>query len=227
MHNFREACNEFKYLRERGYPEKASLKLVGDRHALSRVQRNCMFRGIIVDHRAEQRKKKIAAPAGIAGACLGVDWYNVLITVESYRRGVVLFVSDDGIVRDSAATHGSYRRTALTERALGEIVAAIAALAPLRVDAFLDAPIAFSALMADDVRARFSAASCAAGVALAHSADFPLKGYEGTVASSDSVVLDSARRIFDLPRFVLERSYGFTPPLLLDLFPPAPEERGR
>jgi hypothetical protein len=191
------------------------------------VQRNCLFRGIIPGERADARRRKIAAPHEAAGARLGIDWYNVLITVESYLRGVALFISDDGVVRDSSATHGSYRWTGVTERALGEIVEALKGMRPGGIDAFLDAPIAFSGTMAEELRRRFPVCGCPVSVSLSHSADYPLKSFEGLVASSDSVILDSAVRILDLARHVLERGFGFTPPPLLDLDPSAPSGPGR
>ena len=127
---FRDACGDFKQLRDKGYPEKASLKLVGDRYDLTREQRNCLFRGIVPSERAGARRRKIAQLKEVTGAPLGIDWYNVLITVESYLRGVTLFISEDGVVRDSSATHGSYRWTGVTERAVQEIVQAAGALGP-------------------------------------------------------------------------------------------------
>jgi hypothetical protein len=214
---FAEACAEYKYLREKGYPEKATLKLVGDKHRLTRMQRNSMFRGTVVEARAAPRRGKIVLPADVQGSSLGIDWYNVLITVESYLRGSPIFVSDDGIVRDSSETHGSYRRTELTVRALREIAAELTIMAPSRIDVFLDAPIAFSGLMAEEVRRMIGEIPCPAQVSVAHSADYPLKSYEGIVATSDSVILDSAPRIVDLPRSVLQQSFQFIPPLLSDL----------
>jgi hypothetical protein len=219
---FAQACAEYKYLREKGYPEKATLKLVGDRHRLTRVQRNSMFRGIVVDAVAGPRRDKIVLPAHVPGSSLGIDWYNVLITVESYLRGSAIFISDDGIVRDSSETHGSYRRSELTVRALREIAMVLKVMAPSRIDVFLDAPIAFSGLMAEEVRLILREIPCPAEVSVAHSADYPLKGYEGIVATSDSVILDSAQRIVDLPRSVLERSFDFIPPLLSDLHSSSP-----
>jgi hypothetical protein len=219
---FSEACAEYKYLREKGYPEKATLKLVGDKHRLTRIQRNSMFRGIVVEALAQPRRRKIVLPADVPGSSLGIDWYNVLITVESYLRGSPIFISEDGIVRDSSATHGSYRRSDITLHALMEIVRELKIMAPSRIDVFLDAPIAFSGLMAEEVRQRLEEIPCPTLVSLAHSADYPLKGYDGIVASSDSVILDIAPRIADLPRWVLQRGFQFTPPLLHDLFPFSP-----
>jgi hypothetical protein len=224
---FRQAYDDHKYLREKGYPEKAALKLVGDRHRLARIERNSLFRGVIAEAMAEPRRRKIVRGADVAGCGLGIDWYNVLITTESYLRGVPVFISEDGIVRDSSATHGSYRRTEITTRAFHEIIETLKILAPSRIDVFLDSPIPFSGLMAEEVRRRLEKIPCPSLVSLAHSADFHLKSYDGIVASSDSVILDSARRVLDLPRCVLEGSFEFTPPLLHDLFPFSPSRPSR
>jgi hypothetical protein len=212
MKKFLLSLDDFRYLREKGYPEKASLKLVGDKHRLSRVERNTLFRGVIPGDVAAGRRQKLLPPEALRGQGLGIDWYNVLITVESFLRGFPLFISDDGITRDSSATHGSFRRTAITDRALDSILGALGSLCLGRVDAFLDSPIAFSGLMAEEARTRLSSLSIPFLVALEHTADYPLKSYSGIVASSDSVILDFAGRIFDLPRFVVQASFNVTPP---------------
>jgi hypothetical protein len=209
---FAEAYRDFKYLRENGFPEKASLKLVGDRYRLTRIARNCLFRGVVPARTAEARYGKIADAHDVAGKPLGIDWYNVLITVESYLRGTILFIADDGVLRDSSATHGSFRESSVSAKAIDEITGQLAELHPLRVDIFLDSPIAFSAVMAEELRARFSALDAfPADVRLEHSADYPLKTYTGIVATSDSIILDAALRVFDLPRRLLERRFGFNP----------------
>lgn len=218
-YDFREACSTYKILREKGYPEKATLKLVGDRHRLSRVQRNCLFRGVIAEHTASRRRARLVSGASVSGELIALDWYNVLITVESYLRGETLFLADDGVVRDASATHGSYRITAVTPPAMEEILAMIARLSPSRAEVYLDQPIPFSARMAEELRARLAGLPCEAEVTLAHSADFPLKASDGIVASSDSAVLDGCGRAIDLARTVLEERFGFSPPAVHDLFP--------
>ena len=216
---FTEACTTYKYLIEKGYPEKATLKLIGDRHGLSRVERNCIFRGVMRGSVAEKRKTKIIAEAEAMDQLIAIDWYNVLITVESYLKGLTLFIAEDGVVRDASATHGSYRRTPLTDKAMEEIVGVMAALRPSRVEAYLDAPIAFSGLMAEILREKLQGLPCPSEVSLARSADYPLKNSRGIVATSDSVILDGAERVLDLARCVLHRQFGFTPPQLSGLFP--------
>jgi len=208
-----EACEEYRYLLTRGYPDKAAIKLVGDRHRLSRVERNCLFRGIVDDGTAEIRRRKMAHPDEARDSCIGIDWYNVLITTETYLKGGVLFLADDGVTRDAAAVHGSWRPSPVTETATDAIVSALGRIGPKRIDVFLDAPVAFSGELAAALRGRIGEAvpGAAYEVALAASADWPLKRYQGIVASSDSVVLDSASKVLDLARHALEGRYGFSP----------------
>ena len=230
MYSFKAACATYQFLRSQGYPEKATLKLVGDRHRLSRMQRNCIFRGVIPDRVAAQRRAKLMETGALqeAGALQGrglaVDWYNVLITVESYLRGTTLFLSDDGVVRDASATHGSYRAGTTTERAATELVHQLERWAPSRLEVYLDMPIAFSGRMAEDLRRRLASAPFVSEVSLAPSADFQLKAFDGVVASSDSAVLDACRRATDLARAVLEERFSFSPPSVHDLFPESREE---
>jgi hypothetical protein len=206
-----EACDEYRYLLSKGYSDKAALKLVGDRHRLSRIERNCLFRGIVDDETAETRRRKMVLPDGARGSSLGIDWYNVLITAETYLKGGVLFRADDGVTRDAAAVHGSWRRSPVTGPATDAIVSALGRIGPSRIDVFLDSPVAFSGELAAELRSRIGQAvpGAACAVALAASADWPLKRYQGIVASSDSVVLDSAAKVLDLPRHALEWRYGF------------------
>jgi hypothetical protein len=215
--NFEKAYYDYKYLKNRGFPEKASLKLIGDRYRLTRIGRNCLFRGVMDDETTAARKRKMAGVERIPGAALGIDWYNVLITVESYLRGSLLFTCDDGVLRDSSAIHGNYRRSGVTGKALQEIIRALRGLEPGRIDAYLDSPIAYSGRMAEELRSALSEGGVQSCVELAPSADYPLKRYAGIVASSDSVVLDSASHVFDLPRHVLESSFSFTPMHLLSI----------
>jgi len=220
---FADACTTYRYLLDHGYPGKASLKLVADRHRLTRIERNCLFRGVVATAAASKRRAKLVDRKQVTGESLGIDWYNVLITVESYLRGQPVFVCEDGSLRDSSGVHGSFRVTAVTERACDEIIAHVLSLGASRIDVFVDTPVAFSAVMAAEVRERFDAASCPTAVELAHSADYLLKSYSGIVATSDSVILDAATRVYDLARHVLVSAFDFTPLDLHRLFPSDPE----
>jgi len=208
--SFKLAIEDFRYLKNRNYPDKAALKLVSDHHRLSATQRNCLFRAIFSASDSQQRRAKLSAAEDVEGRLLGVDWYNVLITVESYLKGFPVFVSDDGLVRDSSGVHGSYKAGKITERGITEILSVLAALKPARIEIFLDSPISHSGDMAEQLRERLAGtASIPHQVSVFPSADYPLKSYPGIVATSDSSIIDrlQVQQVFDLARFVIESSF--------------------
>jgi hypothetical protein len=209
--SFNLAIEDFRYLKNRNYPDKAALKLVSDHHRLSSTQRNCLFRAIFSSADSRKRKAKITTAADVEGQLLGVDWYNVLITVESYLKGYPVFVSDDGLVRDSSAVHGSYRTGKITERGITEILSVITDIRPRRAEIYLDSPISHSGEMAEKLRERLSGCvSVAHSVSVCPSADYPLKSFAGIVATSDSTIIDGAQveRVFDLAGFVIQSRFG-------------------
>jgi hypothetical protein len=203
---FKKALEDYRYLRERDYPEKASLALVGNRYRLSRLQRNCLFRGVQKSAVARARRGKLVDPRQVRGRPVAVDWYNVLITVESYLKGLPVFVADDGLLRDASGVHGSYRMGKTGERAVALIVESLRELEAERIDVYVDSPVAFSGEMASLVRGLLS--DRPGEVAAARSADYLLKRHRGIVCSSDSVVVDQAAAVFDLSREVVERKLG-------------------
>jgi hypothetical protein len=208
--SFKLAIEDFRYLKNRNYPDKAALKLVSDHHRLNAVERNCLFRAIFSASDSQRRKAKLATTEDVKGQLLGVDWYNVLITVESYLKGYPVFISDDGLVRDSSGVHGSYKAGKITERGIAEILSVIAALKPARLEIFLDSPISHSGDMAEQLRERLSpATSMPHQVSVFPSADYPLKSFNGIVATSDSSIIDrhQVKQVFDLARFVIESSF--------------------
>lgn len=211
----RNAIEDFRYLLTRGYPQAASVKLVGDRYRLSRTLRNALFRGVMAPALAASRQARVVPPEAVAGLPLGVDWFNVLITAESYLKGLAVFVCDDGMVRDSAGVHGSYQPGTVTEQAQAACLAAIETLESRGVWFYLDSPVSHSGDMARALRAAAeSSISRPTVVEVVRSADYELKAFRGVVASSDSAIMDRAGAVVDLPRVVIEATFGNScPPL--------------
>jgi len=209
--SFQQAIEDYRYLKNRGYPDKAALKLVGDRWRLGAIQRNCLFRAVFAEKDCRLRRGKLVGPAAVRGRSLGVDWYNVLITVESYLKGYPVFLADDGLLRDSSGVHGSYRTGKVTAQATSAIVDRLQALNLKSLELYLDAPISFSGDMAELLRERIAGRLQAPfTVTLSPSADYPLKNFDGVVATSDSSVIDreGVREVLDLARWVLESNFA-------------------
>ncbi len=78
--NFGDAATDYLYFLDRRYPQKASLKLIGDRYRLSGIERSMLFRGISASGIARTRNKKLVSDECVSGNWLMIDVYNTLIT---------------------------------------------------------------------------------------------------------------------------------------------------
>jgi hypothetical protein len=230
------AALEYRWLLDRRYSASAALKLVGDRHQMSRDERMILFRGVASKKDSEARSALIAAPESIGPGCrILVDGYNQALTVMHYLSGRPLFVGTDGLTRDAGAAHGRIADRDRFERSLGFLADGLAALSPERVAVYLDAPVPGSAAHAALFRSSLEERGVEAIVLLERSADAPLKAAKGLgsesllVATGDSAIADAlagagsgasaptgpSARLYDAARRAIEEA--FWPVELLDL----------
>ncbi len=159
---------------------------------------------------------------GAAGNAVGIDGYNLLITVESALSGGLVLIGRDGCYRDLASVHGTYRKVEETIPAVEMIVDYVTAMCIPRIDWYLDRPVSNSgrlkALISDVIvrriqieRPRATGSNVCGGsrrlrhaartewnVELANNPDGVLCSYEGLVVSSDSVVIDESKAWLNL-----------------------------
>jgi hypothetical protein len=204
----RSAVGELSWLLSRGYAVDSALKLVGDRYALTTRQRRAVQRSACTDESLRSRGERRVEPKAIRGQPLGVDGYNLLITIESALAGGVILVGRDGCLRDLASVHGTYRHVEETVPAVRLILDFVACMAPARVDWYLDKPVANSgrlkARMAEALEGQRAATPW--NIELVDSPDSVLSCYAGVVATSDSVILDRCGQWVNLAAVIVERS---------------------
>ena len=141
---------------------------------------------------------------------LGVDGYNLLITIESALSGGVILIGRDGCCRDLASIHGTYRRVCETGPALEMILNVIDGIGPAGVDWYLDRPVSNSGrlktFIAELIEARKAVGRPIAelNIQLVDNPDQVLGDYDGIVATSDSVVLDRCRRWMNLAAEIID-----------------------
>ena len=134
--------------------------------------------------------------AACRGKPIGIDGYNLLITIESALSGALILVGRDGCYRDLASIHGTYRKVQETTVAVDLIADYLAGFDIPRIDWYLDRPVSNSgrlkALMAEILEARQSdtAFSTVWNIELVDSPDAVLADYEHPIATADSAVLD-------------------------------------
>ena len=145
-----------------------------------------------------------------SGAPLGIDGYNVLITIESALSGGLVLVGRDGCYRDLASVHGTYRKVEETVPAVALIVDVLCGMGIPHVDWYLDRPVANSgrlrALIGDVLQARGGRATGVGSwnIELISSPDAALANYPHIIAASDSAVLDRCAAWLNLAALVNE-----------------------
>jgi hypothetical protein len=179
------------WLLSRGYADKSTLKIVGDRYRLTQRQRMVLMRTACSDDQRRQRKAKCASPANVTSQPLMLDGYNLLITIEAALSHAPLFISRDGCIRDLASVHGTYRKVNETLPAIKTIAHTLARLGPSRLKKIIIDHAAQNALPWQ--------------VELVLSPDSMLIESDHIIATSDSAVIDGCDRWLNLARIIIER----------------------
>ena len=204
---FIDGCRDYFYLLDRGYPERGSLKLVGDRYKLTRDERSVLYRGISSKEKSELRKS--LATADITGENLYIDGYNVLFTMLNYRLGRLTFISTDGILRDAGSLHGRFRDHKTFLNGVDQLTEYLSGIPGLYVDVYLDSPVSHSEQHAEIIRSRLVESGVKGACHVVKSADHFLKQpATGIIATSDTAIIESAKLpVVDLPAAILTALY--------------------
>lgn len=190
----RRAVSDYSLLLSKGYAEKSSLKLVGDRFALTERQRLAVMRNSCSDEQLAGRGSRKIEISEVGGKAIAIDGYNILITIEAAISGGLIFRGRDGCLRDLASIHGTYRRVSETQPAIEVIGGFLRQTGVADALWLLDSPVSNSGRLKMILREHNPDWQ----VELVTSPDAVLIKGEQIVASSDSVVLDKCRRWVDL-----------------------------
>jgi hypothetical protein len=206
----RTAVAEFSWLLSHGYAEPSALKLVGDRHTLTERQRTAVWRSACSDQALQRRQQNRTTLEQVGDRSLGIDGYNLLITVESALSGGLLLVGRDGCYRDLASIHGTYRKVEETIPAVELIADYLAGYGLPHVDWYLDQPVSNSGrlktLMAEVLERRglVPHGGTTWNIELVPSPDGVLARYASPVATTDSAVLDRCQAWVNLAAEIIE-----------------------
>jgi len=198
------ASRDYLYLKRRGYSTRSILEIVGNRYQLNTEERNVLYRGFFTKKEIESRISRVLSEKQIGGKILKVDGYNQLITIESYRKGSFVFISGDGMVRDSASVHRSYKISLITEEILNKLFQNIGSLMLKRVEFYFDRPVSFSGRLCEIINRLTAEHGIDSRAEAVSSPDYILKN-ANLVATSDSIVMTEAESIFDLAGWFLKR----------------------
>jgi len=201
----RTAVADLSWLLTRGYADAAATKLVGDRFQLTARQRLAVRRCACTDAQRRGRSRTRLSPAQLRGLALGVDGFNVLITIEAALAGGVVLRGRDGCLRDMASMHGSWKRVIETPVAVAGLFALLADVGVAEVTVVLDRPVGNSGRLAAVIRMVAAGFPVPCEVCLSLHADRDLCASAAVVATADSAVIDHVSRWTDLASAVVAR----------------------
>ncbi len=196
------AANDYRYLLERGYRAASALEFVANHYQLRRMERDFLFRAVCAGPVARQRRNRTVPVEELIGARLIIDGYNCLITIESAIAGRPLILGDDGFVRDVARIFRKFRPTERTRQAWHLVSGVLSRFPPDFTFVFLDSTMSRSGELAgrinrwmedEGLRGRCSTLRCQ---------EKRIAALKGIKVSADSVIIDSADRVFDMAGFV-------------------------
>jgi hypothetical protein len=192
--DIRQAVADYSFLLSKGYAQKSSLKLVGDRFTLTERQRLAVMRSSCSDEQRINRKTRQLDISTVAEQLIAIDAYNVLITIEAAMSGGLIFRGRDECCRDLASIHGTYHRVTETQPAIELIGGFLQQIHISEALWLLDSPVSNSGRLKTILRKHNPDWQ----VELVTSPDAVLIKGEKIVVSSDSVVLDKCGKWFDL-----------------------------
>lgn len=211
------ALADFSLLLTKGYADKSSLKLVGDKFSLTERQRLAIMRSACSDEQLRSRRNSEVKIADVAGRPIIIDGYNVLITIEAAISGGVIFKGRDGCFRDLASIHGTYRKVT-------ETIPAVLLIGKFLKEAnienclwLLDSPVSNSGRLKTLIGDLARENNWNWEIELLPSPDAKLIKSDLIVASSDSVVLDNCHSWVNLATEIITQKIPST--TIVDLAP--------
>ena len=198
------AVRDLRYLLNQGYPRESAVNFVANHYRFPLNQRHLLARCVFSKLEISEHRRKAIRVSAVRGKRLGVDGYNVLITLESILTRKQVVRCDDGYIRDLRAIFGKYHVSPATKRALTELLRIIIGAKPRCVEFLFDKQVSRSGELAGMVRQRLEQAGLKGDAQAIGGVDLKLRSLD-VVASSDRAIIKRARAIWDIPAELLKR----------------------
>jgi len=201
------AANEYLWMLSREYPQKAALKLVGDKFMLTRDMRQVLYRGISAEEQALARRKKIGTVH--SGDLVLVDAYNILFTINNYLLGKPLFISNDGMLRDAGEMRGRIVNKPVFKRAIDLMLDVLKEWKGVTYILYLDEPVSFSGRLSIELSKDMVQMDIEGEAVTDSSPDQRLMHEKSdAICTSDTVIIDYYQgRVIDLPHYLLDEYF--------------------
>ncbi|MBL7112317.1 MAG: DUF434 domain-containing protein [Bacteroidales bacterium] len=204
---FKQAVQDYSQLLEKRYPRKQILKLIGDRYLLDKAQRTMLSRGVFLYRDVENRQSKKVAT--IAGQILHVDTCNVLFSIANYLLGRLVFISNDGFIRDAGEVYDKLQTHEKFYQSMNLVMEYLVREGVSAAHFYIDEPVTDSVKLEDQLRQLIGLSKLDGVTILCRKPDNELmKVTKGVICTSDSVIMDETRcTLADIPYGVLNENF--------------------
>lgn len=197
------AIHDLRYLLDRGYPRSSAVEYVSDHYQLKLDDRHLLARCVFSKEEIRDHSQRLIETSKVKDRSIGVDGYNVLITIESIMKGGEVVRCDDGFVRDLEAIFGKYNMTISTEKAVLEILKILKDMEPEEVTFLFDKQVSKSGELAGLTRHQLERIGLSGDARTVVGTDAEVWGFEIS-ASSDRVIIERSEEVLDIPSKFLE-----------------------
>ncbi len=201
---FFEALEDLSYLFSRGYGDKSSLQIVGNRYRLNSRQQKALLGMSASKESVKMRKAKEVAFFDMKGKTVDIDGFNLLIILESALSGAYVFKGLDGAYRDVSGVHGGYKKVSRTDEALKMIGEGLKDLGITHARWYLDAPISNSGRLKTLLRETAEKEDYPWEIILDNNPDKILNESDRVVISSDAWILEECGAWFNFNEWLIE-----------------------
>ncbi len=200
----KEAVMDMQYLLSRGYAQKSSLQLVGNKHRLNGRQQQAVQGMSASMEQVKQRRSTCISKNELKGKEVIVDGFNLIIILESALSKGYVFKGLDDCYRDLSSVYGTYRRVQQTEEALLLVGSIFKEAEVENVLWVFDKPVSNSGRLKTILGELATKESYNWDVILENNPDKYLAESEAVVITSDAWILDRANTWCNLAKYVIE-----------------------
>lgn len=151
------------------------------------------------------RQAKACTAQDLQDATIVIDGFNLLILLEGALSGAYLFKGLDGVYRDIAGVHGSYKRVLQSEKAIDLVGQTLAELGVQKAYWYLDKPVSNSGRLKVRLFEKATAAGYDWEVELVYNPDKAVAAHDGITISADGWVINESAKWFNLTAYLLEK----------------------
>ena len=191
-----EALSDMHYLLSRGYAERSSLAICGNRYRLNARQQQALLGMSASEEQITRRKKRSVALTELSNQQVAIDGFNLLIILESLFSNAYIFKGLDGFYRDLSSVHGS-KRVQQTTRAIETICTFYEECGISRLHWYFDKPVSNSGRLKQLLEQIATERNYNWEISLAFNPDKEIAASGMIAVTSDAWILDNSLHNFN------------------------------